>query len=69
MVNQDQTIPCPTCGTKIPFVVQQLLMGVQFVCPKCQGAIGLAPESKDQVKETIDKFNEMKSNVLKTPKG
>jgi len=69
MTSHSQTIPCPTCSTTIPFDVHQLLMGARFVCPNCQGVIALAAESRGIVKETMEKFDEMKSNVLKMKKG
>ncbi len=65
MINSEQTIPCPVCKTKIPFDTNQLLQGMQFVCPNCQAAIGLAEESKPLVKETMQKFEELKSNMSK----
>ena len=63
MISQ-QTIPCPSCRTNIPFDTHELLLGVQFVCPNCRAVIGLAPESREKVQETIDKFDEIKRNVL-----
>jgi transcription initiation factor IIE alpha subunit len=61
----DQTIPCPVCNTPISFDTKQLLAGVQFTCSNCHQSIGLALESKDVVKETMDKFNDMKSRIGK----
>jgi hypothetical protein len=65
MLNQDQTIPCPICGTKIPFDTNQLIMGVQFSCPntECDASIGLAGESKEIVKETMEKFETFKGKI------
>ncbi len=65
MINQEQAIPCPTCQTKIPFDAQQLLMGVQFACPGCHALIGLASESKPQVQETMQKFENLKQELGK----
>lgn len=65
MINSEQTIPCPTCKTKIPFDVQQLLMGAKFTCPTCLGIISLASESKEVVQETMTKFDQVKDKVLK----
>lgn len=65
MINTEQTIPCPTCQTKIPFDIYQLLNGAQFTCPTCFGTIGLAPESSSTVKETMQKFDGVKKEVLK----
>jgi transcription initiation factor IIE alpha subunit len=64
MINSDQSIPCPTCSTKIPFDTRQLLLGIQFVCPNCQSAIGLAIESKAIVQETMEKFEAVKSKSI-----
>jgi hypothetical protein len=65
MINQDQAIPCPVCGTKIPFDTNQLIMGVQFSCPniECDASIGLAGESKVIVKETMRKFEAVKGEI------
>jgi transcription initiation factor IIE alpha subunit len=65
MINLEQNIPCPTCNTKIPFDTRQLLMGVKFVCPNCQSAIGLANESKPIVQETMEKFDKLKGKISK----
>lgn len=65
MINSDQSIPCPVCGTKIPFDTRQLLLGVQFVCSNCQSAIGLANESKPIVEEAMEKFDKMKARLSK----
>ena len=64
-MNLEQSIPCPTCGTKIPFDVHQLLVGVQFVCPGCSALIGLSNDSRETVKQTVEKFDEMREKVLK----
>lgn len=69
MINQEQSIPCPTCQTKIPFDPQQLLMGVQFACPGCHALIGLPAESRPVVEETMNKFEDMKSNLGKGKKS
>ena len=65
MINPEQSIPCPVCSTKIPFDTKQLLMGVKFVCPNCQAAIGLAEERKPIVKETLEKFEAIKEKFSK----
>lgn len=65
MINSDMSIPCPLCNNKIPFDTHQLLLGVQFVCSNCQSAIGLAAESKEVVRETMQKLEVAKSQVLK----
>ncbi|MFI5151481.1 MAG: hypothetical protein ACHQRM_17270 [Bacteroidia bacterium] len=63
MINSEQTIPCPTCNTKIPFDTRQLLLGMQFVCPNCMAAIGLATDSKPVVEETMKKFEDVKGKL------
>jgi transcription initiation factor IIE alpha subunit len=65
MFSTDQTIPCPVCNNKIPFDTKQLLMGVQFSCPNCSISIGLPQESKHIVEETMQKFDELKTNMAK----
>ena len=49
----DQYIPCPVCRTQIPIDLHLLIQGVQFSCPNCQAAIGLASESRSVVSEAI----------------
>ena len=65
MINQEQSIPCPVCGAKIPFDTHQLLLGVQFTCPNkdCNAMIGLADESKAIVRETMEKFEAVKGKI------
>lgn len=53
-------IPCPVCSTKIPFDVNQLLLGVQFGCPQCNAVIGLGQESKPLVEKAMQKLEEAK---------
>lgn len=62
-------IPCPICSTKIPFDVNQLLMGVQFACPQCNALIGLGKESKPVVEKAMQKLEEAKgrSDVKSIP--
>ncbi|HEU4717323.1 MAG TPA: hypothetical protein VFU15_05810 [Bacteroidia bacterium] len=59
------SIPCPDCKTPIPFDPRMLIQGAQFSCPKCKAFLGLASESKEIVRESLDKFDKMKSEVLK----
>jgi hypothetical protein len=67
MTNQDQTLPCPVCGTKISFDTYQLILGVKFSCPNpnCDAIISLANESKPIVKNTMEKFETLKKGVSK----
>ncbi len=57
-----QDLPCPYegCNAMIPFDTQQLMMGVQFACPDCQGQIGLVPESQPFEGEKMEKFKAIK---------
>lgn len=66
-MSQQLTIPCPTpnCGAQIPIDTQQLLQGAQFVCPNCHGSVGLAPESRPVVEETMQKFETLKKDLLR----
>lgn len=64
MINQ-QSIPCPDCQTSIFFDPQMLLKGMQFACPNCHASLGLASESKEIVEQSLDKFNKLKSDILK----
>lgn len=65
-----QTIPCPVCKAAIPFDTRQLIQGVQFSCPNCGVAVGLATESTDVVKQALDRFDELRAGGggLKTNK-
>lgn len=62
MTNQDNTIPCPVCSTKIPFDVQLLLVGTNFACPNpdCDASIGIAQESIPLVEQTLEKLEALK---------
>ncbi|TKC10499.1 hypothetical protein FA048_09960 [Pedobacter polaris] len=65
MIAQSQNIPCPVCSTGIPFDTKQLMMGVQFACPNCAASVGLAPESKELVQETMEKLEAAKGKTSK----
>jgi hypothetical protein len=58
-------IPCPLCQTKIPVDTMALLTGTKFTCPNpsCDASVGLAAESKNVVKDTMEKFEEVKKGV------
>ena len=64
MSNQ-QSFPCPDCSTSIFFEPRMLLQGAKFTCPNCKAVIGLAAESRDTVKESLDKLEQLKSEILK----
>lgn len=53
-------IPCPVCKTQIPIDLHQLMQGVQFACPNCYAAIGLAPESQSVVSEAVENLEKLK---------
>lgn len=63
MINSTQNIPCPVCGTAIPFQVELLLGGTKFSCHNCKAAISIANESRPVVEDTMEKFNEMKKQL------
>ena len=63
MINFDQTIPCPVCGTKIHFNTRELLKGVKFTCSNCSASIGLSNESKPLVQDVMDKFDNIKKDL------
>ncbi len=65
MINSEQTLPCPVCGTKIAFDTRELLKGVKFKCSNCDSAIGLADESRPLVQDAMDKFDELRNNAAK----
>lgn len=58
-----QSIPCPECGTNIPFDAIQLMQGVKYTCSNCHASIGLAKESKTSVQEAMKKFEEVKKQI------
>ncbi len=61
---------CPVqgCNGTIIFNTYKLLEGSKFVCPVCNSQIGLAPDSKDKVENTMDKFETMRKQLLKKKK-
>ncbi len=59
----DQYIPCPRyVRTQIPIDLHLLIQGVQFSCPNCQAAIGLASESRSVVSEAVDNFEKIEED-------
>ena len=63
-----QSIPCPDCSTPIPFDAHQLLTGTKFSCPKCGVSIGLANDARPIVRDTLEKFEEVKKQIGKVKK-
>jgi len=63
MINQENSIPCPVCSTKIPFEVKMLLSGMKFGCPhpECDASIGLSQESAPLVAQTLEKLETLKN--------
>lgn len=61
----EQKISCPNCQHQITFDVYALLQGSCFICTVCNAKIQLAGESKEMVTGSIQKFKELKKNVLK----
>ena len=59
-MNPHQKIPCPVCGTPIPFEINRMLRGEVFSCPRCDAKISLSSECCPQVHEAIDKLNKLK---------
>ncbi|TSE07266.1 MULTISPECIES: hypothetical protein [Aquimarina] len=59
MINE-QKIPCPVCQGQIPFDITSLLQGVKFACPSCQSVVALSPESIDETRNAIEKYEELK---------
>ena len=56
------SIPCPVCKTLIPVELQRLLQGERFVCPNCQAAISLPSDSREPVKEALNKLEQIKAS-------
>lgn len=71
MLASQQKISCPVpgCGGEIFFDTYQLLQGKQFVCPSCQAAIGLAPESRGVVQEGMEKYESLRHEMLTKKKA
>ena len=62
----EQFIRCPDCGSQIVFDPYALVRGERFACPKCPASIGLAPGSRDIVKNTLDELATLKKDLGKT---
>jgi hypothetical protein len=62
MINQESSIQCPVCSSKILFEVNMLLSGMKFSCPnsECDASIGLSQESSPLVEQTLEKFEALK---------
>jgi len=62
----EQKIACPNCNNHIFFSTEALLQGQSFSCAKCDSKISLARESKELVEESMQEFNKLKQNRIKT---
>ena len=59
-----QQMPCPNCNSVIEFNVRMLLQGSSFSCSNCNAKISLSSEGKEQAVESMNAFNELKSQGL-----
>lgn len=62
MIALDQTIDCPNCRGSIKINVYELINGGKFTCSTCLSVIAIASENTGQVKERMDKFQELKDS-------
>jgi len=62
-MNTIQTIQCPNaeCHGTIQFDPYLLIQGKSFTCSTCNSVISLNQDSTEVVKDTLDKFDELKS--------
>ena len=58
---EQQTIECPDCQNPIEFTSQLLLRGAMFACTNCGVKIGLSQRSIPQVKNVMDKMDQLKN--------
>ncbi|TRD12357.1 hypothetical protein FGU71_11110 [Erythrobacter insulae] len=63
MLTNEMSVPCPDCGTAIPFTPQALINGESFSCPSCNASISLGDQSKDTVKAAMDKLDQLKGGA------
>ncbi|MEO1139020.1 MAG: hypothetical protein AAFW87_06150 [Pseudomonadota bacterium] len=65
-MSMDTVIPCPDCGTPIPYRASMLLEGTAFVCPNpdCRASIAMAPESAATWTSAADAFETLKAKTL-----
>ena len=57
------SVPCPSCQTKIALNPSELLMGKAFECPGCDVKISIANDNLTKAKDIIDKFNDLKKGL------
>jgi transcription elongation factor Elf1 len=60
MIDRNQTIPCPVCGSSIAFDARQLLAGGKFTCTRCGESISIASSGMASVAEALRKMEELK---------
>lgn len=61
----EQQLNCPDCNTPIPYDTYGLLQGKKFSCPNCSLSLGLAPQSRDTVKDAMEEYENLKADLLK----
>jgi len=67
-MKNDQYIPCPVCGTKMPIDIMQLLKSEKLKCPNknCNAMITLQRDNaKSIVENTLEKLDKLKGNLNK----
>lgn len=60
-----QQLNCPDCSTPIFFDTKKLLLGEKFSCSACGTSIGLDPKATETVKDSMQKFNDLKDAINK----
>lgn len=60
------TLPCPSCGTLIPFA-HALIEGAQVVCPGCGAQVGIEEESRSEVQKAMDGFDALRRAAAEGP--
>lgn len=61
----DLKIPCPSCKTEIFYNVVALIRGASFNCQTCSSQIKIASSSVSELKNTYEKYVELKGNLSK----
>ncbi|GCC51438.1 hypothetical protein SanaruYs_16630 [Chryseotalea sanaruensis] len=57
----EQSIQCPVCQTPILIEYKALIQGMRFTCGNCKASIGIASEAISVAKETMKKYDELKT--------
>ncbi len=61
----EQTIPCPTCQSKIPFDPVELIRGHKFTCATCASVVGIAKDDLAKAGEAYQKYETLKKSLKK----